>query len=484
MFRHSQKPVVIIGAGPAGLTASFQLSKRKIPSLVIEKDSTVGGIARTVEYKGYRFDIGGHRFFTKVPEVMAMWKEVLGEDFLKRPRLSHIYYNKKFFHYPIKPFDVLKKLGPVETGLAGLSFINSKIFKRPQENSFEDYIINNFGERLYKTFFKSYTEKVWGIPCTEIKAEWAAQRIKDLSFTSLVKTAFFGNRGNKIKTLIEEFYYPRFGPGMMWQKTKDLVEQSGYGKTLFDTVPVEIKHAGGKIISVRVRSKNGEMRTVELEAVISSMPLAEIFTLFSPRLETAAVQAAASLNYRDFITVALIVDRKDMFPDNWIYIHEPGVMVGRIQNFKNWSPDMVADSSKTCLGLEYFCFKTDPIWSMPDKDIVGLAGQELVKIGLAKKEEIVDGKVVRMEKTYPVYDDAYEKAMPAIKQTLARFSNFYAVGRNGMHKYNNQDHAMYTAMLAVENILDGKNHDLWKVNVERAYHEEAKADDKNYKSSA
>lgn len=472
MSKFIKKPVVVIGAGPAGLTASYQLAKRKIPSIVVEKDSTVGGIARTVEYKGYHFDIGGHRFFTKVPRVMTMWQEVLGDDFLKRPRLSHIYYRKKFFHYPIKPFDVLRKLGLVETGLAGFSFINSQIFKRSREDSFEDYIVNNFGERLYKTFFKSYTEKVWGVPCTEIKAEWAAQRIKGLSLASLVKTAFLGNRGNKIKTLIEEFHYPRLGPGMMWQKTKKAIEESGYGRVLLDTVPVEIRHDGGKIISVRVRSKNGKEETIEPEAVISSMPLAELFILFSPRLGAGAIQAAASLNYRDFITVALIVDRKDMFPDNWIYIHEPGVMVGRIQNFKNWSPAMVADSDKTCLGLEYFCFKTDPIWSMADEKIIRLAGDELVKIGLAKKEEILDGKVIRMEKTYPTYDDAYEKAMPTIKKSLSRFSNFYAVGRNGMHRYNNQDHAMYTAMLAVENILDGRNHDLWRVNVERVYHEE------------
>lgn len=465
---------IIIGAGPAGLTAAYELAKRKAKSLVVEKDSVVGGIARTVEYRGYRFDIGGHRFFTKVPGVMKMWKDVLKEDFLKRPRLSHIYYKKKFFLYPIKPLDAFYKLGAKESILSAFSFFLSRIRKRAKEESFEDYIVNHFGKRLYLHFFKSYTEKVWGISCKEIKAEWAAQRIQGLSLASLIKTAFLGNRGGKIKTLIEEFYYPRLGPGMMWQKTRDLIEKSGYGKIAFNSKPVEIAHDGREVAAVKIRFSDGTERAIETRALISSMPLSELFGLFSPKLAEEEHRAALSLNYRDFITVALVVDRKDMFPDNWIYIHEPEVKMGRIQNFKNWSPEMVADASKTCLGLEYFCFKTDPIWQMKDEDIITMARKELVKIGLAKNEEVLDGRVVRMEKTYPVYDSAYEKAMPIIKKALARFSNIYPVGRNGMHRYNNQDHAMYTAMLAVENILDNAHHDLWSVNVERVYHEEIK----------
>ncbi len=469
-----QKPVVIIGAGPAGLTAAYELAKRGRRSVIVEKDTVVGGIARTAQYKGYRFDIGGHRFFTKVDRVMAMWRDVMGDDFLKRPRLSRIYYRKQFFYYPIKPFDVVRKLGLWETALAGLSFIKAKIFPRPREESFEDYIINNFGERLYRTFFKSYTEKVWGIPCTEIKAEWAAQRIKGLSFSSLIRTALFGNRGNKIKTLIEEFWYPRLGPGMMWEKTKDLVEKSGYGETLFRSAPTAVLHENGVITAVRVWGSDGGERTIEASALISSMPLAELFDLFEPKLDPAAIRAAHSLHYRDFVTVALVIRRKDMFPDNWIYIHEPGVKLGRIQNFKNWSPEMVPGPETTCLGLEYFCFTTDPLWRMQDKDLVAFAADELEKIGLAKKEEVLDGAVVRMPKTYPVYDDAYERAMPEVKKAVARFANLYPVGRNGMHKYNNQDHSMLTAMLAVENIADGAQHNLWEVNVERIYHEEIK----------
>lgn len=468
-------PVIIIGAGPAGLTAAYELAKRKTHSIILEKDMTVGGISRTARYKGYRFDIGGHRFFTKVDRVMDMWKEVLGTDFLRRPRMSHVYYNKKFFSYPIKPFDVVKKLGVYETALAGFSFLNARLNPRVKEDSFEDYIINNFGERLYRTFFKSYTEKVWGIPCTEIRAEWAAQRIKGLSLTSIARAAVFGNRGNKIKTLIEEFHYPRFGPGMMWEKTKDIVEQSGYGKVRFGIWVEAILHDGMKITGVRVINEKGKKETIRGSALVSSMPIGELLQSMEPAVSLEAKEAADGLHYRDFITVALIVNRERMFPDNWIYIHEPGVQVGRIQNFKNWSPEMVEDPKKTCLGLEYFCFTSDPIWSMKDEDLVRLGAEELEKIGLAKKEEVLDGTVVRMEKTYPVYDMSYERAMPVIKEAVGKFSNLYPVGRNGMHKYNNQDHAMYTAMLSVENMF-GAKHNIWDVNVERVYHEEREVD--------
>lgn len=464
-------PVIIIGAGPAGLTAAYELTKRKTNSVILEKDTMVGGIARTVQYKGYRFDIGGHRFFTKVDRVMAMWQEVLGTDFLRRPRLSRIYYRKKFFAYPVKPFDALSKLGTRETVLAGFSFLNARMRPRIREESFEDYIVNNFGERLYRTFFKSYTEKVWGIPCTEIRAEWAAQRIKGLSLASLVRTAFLGNRGNKIKTLIDEFYYPRFGPGMMWEKTKDRVEESGYGKVRFGVLVRAILHDGKKVTGVRIMNEQGKEEVIQGSALVSSMPLGELLQLMVPATPAEAQNAASDLHYRDFIMVALIVDKKDVFPDNWIYIQDDGFLVGRIQNFKNWSSEMVGDSTKTCLGLEYFCFKTDPLWSMKDKDLIKLGVEELERLGFAKKDEVLDGTVVRMEKTYPVYDAAYEAAMPVLKNAVGQFDNLYPVGRNGMHKYNNQDHAMYTAMLSVENMF-GAHHDIWDVNVERAYHEE------------
>ncbi len=474
MDRTPQKPVVIIGAGPAGLTAGYELARRKIPFLILEKDHMVGGIARTVEYHGYRFDIGGHRFFTKVDRVMEMWQEVLKDDFLKRPRMSHVYYKKKFFAYPIKPFDVVQKLGLWESFLAGLSFIKAKVWRRAKEESFEDYIVNNFGERLYHTFFKSYTEKVWGIPCTEIKAEWAAQRIKGLSLSSLIKTAFLGNRGNDIKSLIEEFWYPRLGPGMMWERTVEIIEKSGFGKIVYNVTLDDIEWGAGRIKAVRYHDGAGVEQHVDCDALVSSMPIPELAERLLPPAEHALLEAAKGLHFRDFLTVALVIKQKEMFPDNWIYIHEPKVQVGRIQNFKNWSPEMVKDEGMTCLGLEYFCFTSDPLWRMSDKELIALASKELEVIGLAQSADVVDGAVVRMEKTYPVYDDSYEKAMPTIRHELARFTNLYPVGRNGMHKYNNQDHAMLTAMLAVENYADYATHDLWQVNVERVYHEEDK----------
>lgn len=467
-------PVLIIGAGPAGLTAAYELTKRGQKVVIVEKDSVVGGISRTVKYKGYHFDIGGHRFFTKVDRVNEMWHEVLGDDFIKRPRLSHIYYKGKFFSYPIKPFDVVRKLGLWESFLAGLSFLKAKVIKRPQEKSFEDYIVNNFGERLYRTFFKSYTEKVWGIPCTDIKAEWAAQRIKGLSLGSLVKTMLIGNRGNAIKSLIEEFWYPKYGPGQMWEKTLVLVEATGFATVHMNSTVRTLRHKGGVMYEADLVTPAGE-RTIAVSAVISTIPIAELFDLVQPAVSTEAAKAAQSLNYRDFISIALMVKGENLFPDNWIYVHEPDVMVGRIQNFNNWSPYLTPQGGTTCLGLEYFCFTSDPIWSTPDEELLRMAAWELEHIGLAHQGDVVDGAVVRVEKTYPVYDDAYESAMPAIREEFAQFRNLFPVGRNGMHRYNNQDHAMLTAMLASENILDGAGHDLWSVNVERVYHEEKEA---------
>lgn len=469
--KDDQLPVLIIGAGPAGLTAAYELAKKGKRSIIVEKDSVVGGISRTVRYKDYRFDIGGHRFFTKVERVNEMWREVLGDDFIKRARLSHIYYKRKFFLYPIKPLDVLFKLGLWESFLAGLSYFKAKIFMRPKEESFEDYIVNNFGWRLYNTFFKSYTEKVWGIPCTNIKAAWAAQRIKGLSLTSLIKTAFFGNRGDAVKSLIEEFQYPKLGPGQMWEKTLERVHASGLSDIYFSSYPTELQHVDGRITEVTIETPDGK-KIVPVSAVISSMPIPGLFSLLHPVISKEALAAANSLSFRDFITVALILKQPNLFPDNWIYVHEPNVLVGRIQNFNNWSPFMVPRNGTTCLGLEYFCFTTDSIWSKPDSELIMMASEELDSIGLAHKEDVIDGAVVRVEKTYPVYDDAYDRAMPHIHNAFAQFSNLYPVGRNGMHRYNNQDHAMYTAMLAVENIVENAGHNLWDVNVERVYHEE------------
>lgn len=465
------EPVVIIGAGPAGLTAASELVDRGVPVVILEKTARVGGIARTDEYKGYRFDIGGHRFFTRVPWVMEFWKKIMGDDFLRRPRQSHIYYRREFYTYPIKPLEALRKFGIKESAIVIASYARAQIKKRPAEETFEDYIVNHFGERLFHHFFKSYTEKVWGIPTSQIRAEWAAQRIKGMTIWGMLRSALIP-RSNKFTSLIEQFYYPRLGPGQLWEKLREKLLASGLVTILYNTTPTQIDHDGaGTVTAVRARGEKSS-HTIACRAIISSMPLAELMQLFSPALADETRAAAARLHYRDFLTVALIINRADMFPDNWIYIHDPDVRVGRIQNFKNWSPELVPDQTKTCLGLEYFLFDTDKMWSMPDHELVNMAKQELVRIGLTKHKEVIDGCVVRMPKAYPTYDPDYEAAMPVIRTALATFKNVYPVGRNGMHKYNNQDHAMMTAKLSVENLCDGAAHDIWEVNVERVYHEE------------
>jgi protoporphyrinogen oxidase len=473
-----QKNVIVIGGGPAGLTAAYELCKANVRSVVLEKDNVVGGISRTVNYKGYHFDIGGHRFFTKVQAVEDMWREVLPEGkFLRRPRMSRIYYNKKFFFYPLRAFNALFGLGIWNSFLIFLSYVKSQMFPQKPEDTFEQWVSNRFGKRLYEVFFKTYTEKVWGIPCNEIRAEWAAQRIKGLSLLSAVRNALIGQQGKSksevIKTLIDEFEYPELGPGMMWEAVAEIVQQRGASVRL-ETSVERILWAGGKVRAVEV-SNDGQREWVKGSDFISSMPIRELFEKLDPPPPPEVRKAAADLNYRDFLTVALIVNKEDVFPDNWVYIHDPDVKVGRIQNFKNWSPHMVPDQSKTCLGLEYFCFEGDGLWTMSDEDLVELGKKELQSLDMARAADIEDGAVVRMPKAYPVYDATYAKSLEVVREFLEGIENLQLVGRNGMHKYNNQDHAMLTAMLAAKNILGG-NFDLWQVNVDQEYHEEISRD--------
>lgn len=460
-------PVVVIGAGPAGLTAAYHLAKDGIASIVLEKDNIVGGISRTVEYNGYLFDIGGHRFFTKVGVVQRMWEEVLGDEFLARPRLSRIFYRRTFFQYPLEPWNAVRGLGIFESLRCGLSFFAAKINPIRPEDSFEDWVSNRFGRRLFKLFFESYTEKVWGIPCKKIRAEWAAQRIKGLSVTALLRNAFLPKTGAKaVKTLITQFHYPRRGPGMMWQRTRELVEAAG-SRVELNAAVEKIFWEPGRITAVQAGG-----RLYKADHFISSLPIRELIDKLSPAPPEKLRRAAADFNYRDFLTVALIVKQPDLFPDNWIYIHEASLKVGRIQNFKNWSPEMVPDPSTSCLGLEYFCFEGDGLWSMPDADLIALARRELAALGLAAAEDITDGCVVRMPKAYPVYDDTYAQGIAAIREFLAATPNLQLVGRNGMHRYNNQDHSMLTAILAARNIAAGEQKfDLWKVNADEDYHE-------------
>ena len=472
----SERKHVVIGGGPAGLTAAYVLARRGRSPIVLEKDGQVGGIARTVEYKGFRFDIGGHRFFTKVASVQKLWRKMLGPDMLRRPRLSRIYYNGKFFDYPLKPMNALRGIGIVDAVRVLFSYLWIRVRPIRPEVSLEDWVSNRFGRRLYNIFFKTYTEKVWGIPCNKIGAQWAAQRIKGLSLVTAVWNMLRGNRGggDQIKTLIEEFEYPRLGPGMMWEAFAADVDRNGGRVELMSDV-VCLRHDGTTITSVDYR-KDGVVTRIPAESVLSTMPLRELIAKLDPPPPAAIVAAANRLNYRDFITVALVIDAPDLFPDNWIYVHDPQVKLGRIQNFKNWSPEMVPDPQKSCLGLEYFCFEGDGLWTTPDEELVRLGTREVAQIGLLGGGTVIDGTVVRMPKAYPVYDEGYETAVEEVRKYLAQFSNLQVAGRNGMHKYNNQDHSMVTAILAVDN-LAGQHHDTWSVNQDDEYHEEGNQDE-------
>jgi protoporphyrinogen oxidase len=471
--------VAIIGAGPAGLTAGYLLSKDGIEATVLEADPVyVGGISRTTTYKGFHFDIGGHRFFSKSKAVEDLWTEILPNDMLVRPRSSRIFYGGKFFSYPLKPFEALLKLGIIKSVLCVLSWLKARLFPVRNPRNFEEWVSNQFGKRLFKTFFKSYTEKVWGMSCREISADWAAQRIKGLSLGSAIKNALLpqrynGDRTKVIKTLINSFRYPRRGPGMMWEACAEKTKAMG-GKIEMgcNVTRCSYNDASGSW-AVEYMDRRGTSLTLEAEHVISSAPMRELVCGLSPQVSERTRAAAESLKYRDFITVMLILKDREMFDDNWIYIHDPSVKVGRVQNFRSWSPEMVPEPDKVCYGLEYFCFEHDGLWNSSDSDLIELAQRELIKIGLAKEGDLIDGCVVRQKKAYPVYDDDYARHVATIRQELDhRYPNLHLVGRNGMHKYNNQDHAMMTAMLCVENILaETKLYDLWQVNQDAEYHE-------------
>ena len=464
---------VIIGAGPAGLTASYELSKLGMNSVVLEADKLVGGISRTVNYKGYRFDIGGHRFFTKVPYVHQLWREMLGDEFLVRPRLSRIHYRGHFFDYPLKALNALAGLGPVEAALVVLSYAKTKFSPYREETNFEQWVANRFGYRLYNIFFKNYTEKVWGIPCSEISADWAAQRIKNLSLTEAVRNALFGSSKSKdgkiITTLIEQFYYPRLGPGMMWESCEQKLAEQG-NPTIRGQFVERIKHRQGKVECVYARNENGEVTEYSGDHFISSMPLRELIYALDPAPPERILEAANRLRYRDYLTVVLIVKREDVFPDNWIYIHTPEVRMGRIQNYKNWSPDMVPDPATTSLGLEYFLWEKDEEWRWPNERLIELGVKECSQLGLIEADEVIDGTVVRMKKAYPIYDQYYHDSVDTLKHYLKQFSNLQTVGRNGLHRYNNQDHSMLTAVYAARNIF-GAEYDIWSVNTDMEYHE-------------
>ncbi|MFT4262022.1 MAG: NAD(P)/FAD-dependent oxidoreductase [Nocardioides sp.] len=470
------RTVGIIGAGPAGLTAAHELVRQRTESDVdveiFEATDAIGGISQTVERDGWRFDIGGHRFFTKVPEVKALWHELLGEDeLLLRPRMSRILYRGKLFDYPLKAGNALRSLGIVEALLCVLSYAWARIRPPADQSTFEGWVAARFGWRLYRIFFKTYTEKVWGVPADTIQADWAAQRIKNLSLLTAVRKAIWPGRGEHVTSLIEEFEYPRLGPGMMWERARDLLAEAGVNVHMQEPVAA-IEHHDGQV-SALITEREGGRRRTSVDAVISSMPLGELVDALDPPAPAPVRRAAAALNHRDFLTVALVVPRETAFPDNWVYVHDPAVRVGRIQNFGSWSPHLVQGDA-TCLGMEYFVFEGDDLWESTDDDLIALATREVEQLGLVPAGSVRAGYVVRMPKAYPVYDEAYQANVATIRAWLeTHLPGIQPVGRNGMHRYNNADHSMMTALLAARNVLGASPaHDLWAVNVEEEYHEE------------
>ena len=467
-------PTLILGAGPAGLTAGYLLAKLGRPVLVLEAEDQVGGLAKTVVRDGYRFDLGGHRFFTKSPEVESLWLEVLGEELLLRPRLSRIYWNGRFLDYPLSARDVVRKLGAAELTRCVTSYLAAVPRRKGREQSLEEWVSNRFGRRLYDLFFRTYTEKVWGVPGSEIRAEWAAQRIKGLSLSAAARDALLGGRNGSVKSLIREFHYPRYGPGQMWEAMAERIEDLG-GEVVTGAPVERIRVEDGRIAAVEAAGE-----TIPCRHAVSSLPLGALAEIVRPAPPRPALAAARGLAYRDFLTVALVLPGTDLFPDNWVYVHDPSVRVGRIQNYRSWSPWMVPEADRTCVGLEYFCFEGDDLWETPDERLVELAAAELTRLGLADGGQVERGYVERVPKAYPVYDDGYAERLAAVRRWLDGIGGLQQVGRNGLHRYNNSDHSMLTAIRAVDNLVAGSRHDLWAVNADSVYHEEQARDEHPY----
>lgn len=455
---------LIIGAGPAGLTAGLSLVEKGGLVTILEQGTQVGGISKTVVYKKYHFDIGGHRFFTKNQEVANLWKKTLPKDFTEKNRISRIYYQGKFYSYPLEPLNALVNLGPFRAMTAFLSHLRTKSNPIKPEKTLEDVYINSFGQYLYDKFFRVYSTRLWGIPPHQMAPDWGKARVGKLSLLNAVKDAFFPQKA-EIKSLIKRFYYPKLGPGQMWEAFAQKIKE-GKGEILLNSKVQKIKHVGKKIISVTTQDN----RQFKLDQLISSMPIRDLVNAFEPSPPAEILKAANELKYRDYILVALVIKAKNIFPDQWIYVQDPGFMNVRVQNINNWSQSMAGDKNKTVLGMEYVVSQGDPLWQMKDWELIGLAKGEAFKLGFAKIEEIVDARVVRELKVYPVYDRHYHRYLSAVKKYLSVFTNLTLIGRNGMHRYNNMDHSMLTAMLAVENLF-GAKHDLWQVNADQEYHE-------------
>ncbi|MHB2149554.1 FAD-dependent oxidoreductase [Calditrichota bacterium LG25] len=469
----------ILGTGPAGLGTALELVKNGLYNgIVIDKNDRVGGLARTIEFEGARYDIGPHRFFTKKREINKIWHEILGRDFIPVNRLTRIYYKNKFFNYPIKLFDTLTKLGLVESTHAIVSFGIAK-FKLSKKNieTFEDWISDKFGNKLYKTFFKTYTEKVWGIPCDEISAEWAAQRIKGLDIIEVLKNAIIYSNKNKPKTLVEQFDYPILGAGQMYEVMAERIVENGVDLQLESKV-IKIKRTNDKIESIIFEDRNKNKIEIKAKFFFNSIPLTHFFKLLEPLESEKILHACNSLYYRDHITVNITLKEKNIFTDQWIYVHDPEVKMARIANYKNFSKKMINNENYTNLSIEYFVFKEDELWKMPDKELIDLAEEELFKLKLIKKNRIISSFVVRETESYPTYYLGFKKYYNILKNRMDDYKNIYPIGRGGLYKYNNQDHSMYSGILAAKNYISSeKRFNLWNINIDAEYLESAKRDE-------
>ena len=459
---------IILGAGPAGLAAGYRLAQAGSPVIVLEKESRVGGLSKTYNYKDCYFDIGGHRFYTRIDEVMRLWFELLEDKFKLSPRLSRIFYKGKLFNYPIKPLNSLLKLGIPESLMIILSFARVRLFPYRQVNTFEEWVSQQFGRRLYRIFFKTYSEKIWGVPCDKVSAEWAAQRIKGLSLKSLVKSGFTRSRSGNIRTLIQEFHYPELGPGMMYETMKDKIKEMA-GEVLTDNNVIEVAHDNRKVILVRVQIK-GKIKVLEGTDFLSSVPITELLEKLNPPSPPEVKKAAESLSFRSHLAVNLFLDQKDVFPDNWLYIHSPGLRMGRIQNYKNWSSRMVYNPDITTLGVEYFCNEDDELWKTDDERLIKLAKRELGLTKLANVNKVFDGFVARSANAYPVYKIGYKSELEKIRSYLERFENLQCIGRAGQYQYNNMDHSILSGLLAAQNIIEPeRKQDVWHTKIEGKY---------------
>jgi len=460
----------IIGGGPAGVAAAYDLVRRGRRPVLFEQDDQVGGLSRTVNHHGYRFDIGGHRFFTKSREVESLWHEVLGEDFLRRPRLSRIFYRGRLFHYPLKPMNALLGLGPLKSLRVLLSFLRRRVFPTKPETSFEDWVANRFGYVLYSIFFKTYTEKVWGISCRELSADWAAQRIRNLDLgQALLKALGIGRARRDVASLIEEFDYPKFGPGQMYETMAEKAASRGADVRLNHRV-TKVGHDRGRITSVETATPRGSSK-VSVERLISTMPLSELVLALAPPVPDEVLDAAKGLRYRSILTVNFVVDLPELLPDTWVYLHAPEVRAGRLQLYKNWSPFMVEDPSKSTLGLEYFCFEGDEFWTAGEPALVEIGKVDLRTLRLVDLSLVRNAFVVRYPKAYPMYDTGYSQRLHTIRTYLEGFPNLVCAGRYGQFRYNNMDHSIMSSLLGVRRLL-GEGVDPWAVNVEAEYHEE------------